>query len=311
MKLLTRFALLPVAGLVLAACQGGSPSPAASESSAASASASEAPTGYLARIIEAGEIKVSTDPAYPPQSFLNEDTNELEGFDIDVAKEIADRLGMEAKFETPSFDAVVAGGWSNRWDMSVGSVTITPERQQVLDFTQAYYFTPAQMTVRPDSGITSLDGLAGKSICVAESTTYQFWLEGTLTLPAEAGEIAEPPADVTVVTLPTDINCAEAWRDGRNDFDGWLSSSTTVAGAIATGMPVQEVGDPVFYEPLGAAFDIAIADNDSLVDAVDRIIGEMHDDGTLSELSKHWFCKDGSYPCENPDENGLDLTVQQ
>ena len=108
---------------------------------------------YLERIKSAGVIKVSTDPAYPPQSFLNEDTNELEGFDIDVAKEIGERLGVDVQFETPSFDAVVAGAWSNRWDMSVGSVTITPEREEILDFTQSYYYTPARW--RPWKAATS------------------------------------------------------------------------------------------------------------------------------------------------------------
>jgi polar amino acid transport system substrate-binding protein len=253
---------------------------------------------YLARIKSAGEIKVSTDPAYPPQSFLNPDTNELEGFDIDVAKEIAKRLGVNAKFETPSFDAVVAGAWSNRWDMSVGSVTITPARSEVLDFTQSYYYTPAQMAAMADGGITSLDDLAGKTICVGESTTYQFWLEGTLELPADAGSPAPVPAGAQVTTLPTDINCAEAWRDGRNDFQGWLTSITTAQGAVADGLPVVLVGDPVFNEGLGVAFDKTVTDNDSLVAEVDRIIGEMHDDGTLTQLSQKWY-------------DGIDYSVPQ
>ena len=253
---------------------------------------------YLARIKSAGVIKVSTDPAYPPQSFLNEDTNELEGFDIDVAKEIAERLGVDVQFETPSFDAVVAGAWSNRWDMSVGSVTITPAREEVLDFTQSYYYTPAQMAVIEGSDITSVEDLAGASVCVGESTTYQFWLEGTLVLPEDAGSPAPVPEGAQVVTLPTDINCPEAWRDGRTDFEGWLSSITTVDGAVADGLPVVAVGDPVFNEGLGVAFDKAVTDNDSLVAEVDRIIGEMHDDGTLTTLSEKWY-------------DGIDYTVPQ
>jgi polar amino acid transport system substrate-binding protein len=100
--------------------------------------------GHLAAVCEAGVIVVSTDPAYPPQSFLN-DQGEYEGFDIDVAREIATRLGVEVEFTDPTFDAVVAGNWSGRWDMSVGSVTVTQDRMEVLDFTQPYYFTPAQM----------------------------------------------------------------------------------------------------------------------------------------------------------------------
>jgi polar amino acid transport system substrate-binding protein len=251
---------------------------------------------YLARIRDAGVIKVSTDPAYPPQSFLNEDTDELEGFDIDVAKEIAERLGVEVQFETPDFSAVTAGGWSNRWDMSVGSVTVLPAREEVLDFTQAYYYTPAQAATTEGTGIETIEDFAGTKICVGESTTYQFWLEGSLELPNVT--TVEPPEGAEAVTLPTDINCPEAWRDGRSDFEGWVSSITTVDGAIADGLPVISVGDPVFFEALGVAFDKSVEDNDSLVAEVDRIIGEMHDDGTLTELSKKWY-------------DGIDYSVPQ
>lgn len=251
---------------------------------------------YLARIRSAGRILVSTDPAYPPQSFLNEDTNELEGFDIDVATEIADRLGVEVQFETPDFSAVTAGGWSGRWDMSVGSVTVLPSREEVLDFTQAYYYTPAQLATTEDTGIETIDDFAGTTICVGEGTTYLFWLDGSLELPNVT--VVQPPDGAAAVTLPTDINCPEAWRDGRNDFEGWLSSLTTVDGAIADGLPVVSVGDPVFFEALGVAFDRSVEDNDSLVAEVDRIIGEMHDDGTLTEMSERWY-------------DGIDYSVPQ
>ncbi|HET7686547.1 MAG TPA: transporter substrate-binding domain-containing protein [Candidatus Limnocylindria bacterium] len=316
-----KLALIPVAGLILAACQGGSggsPSASADESQPASGSGSPAAatavcddyTGddYLGRICEAGVIVVSTDPEYPPQSYAEGDS--FAGFDIDVATEIADRLGVDIEWETPGWDAITAGNWSGRWDMSVGSMTITEDRQAIIDFTQPYYFTPAQMATYTGSGISSLDDLAGETVCVGSGTTYLQWLDGTLTLPEEAGEVADPPEGVQSTTFETDINCAEDWRAGRTTFAGWLSSSTTVAGAIASGFEIETVGDPVFYEPLAVAFDNTVEDNDSLVEAVDKIIGEMHDDGTLSDLSKHWYCADGSYPCED-ESQALDLTVRE
>lgn len=254
--------------------------------------------GHLDRIQSAGVIKVSTDPAYPPQSFLNEETNELEGFDIEVAKEIAKRLGVEVQFETPSFDAVVAGSWATRWDMSVGSVTITPEREEILDFTQPYYFTPAQMTTTEGTGIDSLGAFSGTTVCVGSNTTYFFWLQGELDLPDEAGEITAPPENVEATTLETDTDCPQAWRAGRMDFEGWLTALPTAEQAIADGLPVVLVGDPVFYEPLAVAFDRGVQDNDSLVQRVDEIIGEMHEDGTLTALSEKWY-------------GGTDLTKQQ
>ena len=107
-----------------------------------------------------------------------------------MAKEIAERLGVEVQFETPGFDAVVAGSWADRWDMSVGSVTVTPAREEVLDFTQAYYFTAVGAVALNDSGIDSVEGLAGDTVCVGSGTTYFDWLNGTLELPPEAGEPA-------------------------------------------------------------------------------------------------------------------------
>jgi polar amino acid transport system substrate-binding protein len=314
MEKFRRLAVLPIAMLVLAACQSGTGESAvesASESAAESAPASEpapseaaaAPcesaTGddALARVCEAGMLVISTDPAYPPQSSLNAETGEYEGFDIDVAIEVATRLGVDYEFTDPAFDAVVAGNWSERWDVSVGSVTITEDRKEVLDFTQPYYFTPAQMATTDGTDITSIEDFSGTTVCVAEATTYLDWIEGTLTLPEDAGEVTDPPADITATTLPTDINCAEAWDAGRSEFDGWISSITTVDAAIAEGYPVTAVGDPIFFEPLAVAFDKAVEDNDSLVEAVDQIIAEMHEDGTLTAMSEEWY-------------GGIDLTTQ-
>ena len=298
MKNLRRFAILLAAMLILAACQGGGTGSSPADGGGGDAACDGETDGHLARICDAGVLLVSTDPAYPPQSVLNEETGEFEGFDIDVAAEIASRLGVDVQFETPSFDAVVAGNWAGRWDVSVGSVTITEARKEVLDFTQPYYYTPAQMAVHAESGIGDLDGLAGATICVGEATTYFDWLEGTLTLPEEAGDVADPPEGATATTLPTDLDCAESWRSGRMDFEGWLSSITTVEGAIAEDYPVVAVGDPVFFEPLAVAFDLTVEDNDSLVAAVDQILTDMHEDGTLAGFSEEWF-------------EGQDLTTQE
>ena len=97
----------------------------------------------LASIEEKGVLTVSTDPAYPPQSELNKETNEYEGFDIDVATEIAERMGVDVAWQAPAWETITAGNWAGRWDVSVGSMTITPERAEVLNFTPAYYYTPA------------------------------------------------------------------------------------------------------------------------------------------------------------------------
>ena len=147
--------------------------------------------------------------------------------------------------------------------------------------------------------VESLDDLAGQTVCVGEATTYLFWIDGTLNLPEEAGEIAEVPEGMEATTLPTDIDCAEAWRSGRvGEFAGWLTALPTAQGAIDEGYPVKLVGEPVFYEPLAVAFDKAAEDNDSLVASVDAIVGQMHADGTLTAMSEEWY-------------EGTDLTRQE
>ncbi|MDQ3871372.1 MAG: transporter substrate-binding domain-containing protein [Chloroflexota bacterium] len=277
--------------LIAAACQqtpgGAAPTGGATPGGGAASPAASPgnPNDLLAKVKQAGVLRVSTDPKYPPQSALT--PKGWEGFDIDTANEIAKRLGVTVKFETPDFAQVEKGGWAGRWDISVGSMTITEPRLKVLDFTQPYYYTPAQMAARKSSGITTIEGFSGKTVCVAEATTYYAWLKGTLKLAGGAPPPAAPPQNVNVTTRTTDTDCVADPRSG----EGWLTSSTTAAGALKTrqGQQYQLVGDPVFYEPLGVAIDKKGPPHDELLKEIDRIIGEMHADGTLSASSKKWF----------------------
>jgi polar amino acid transport system substrate-binding protein len=235
-----------LASLVLAAC---------------GAAATEAPTDLLDAIKQRGYILVSTDPNYEPQSFLNTEgsrpddtkcpsdaltTAEMQGFDVDVAKAIGDHLGVETCFATPSWDAITAGNWADKWDVSVGSMTITTARQQILDFSVPYYYTPAVIAVRADSGIADLAGLEGQALCVGTATTYEQWLnhdmEG-LGLP-ESSIYAEAP-NVTVVPLETDQECAQAIAAGREDFVGYETSETEEDANIAEDLPVLKHGSNV------------------------------------------------------------------
>jgi polar amino acid transport system substrate-binding protein len=249
----------------------------------------------LSDIEERGTIRVSTDPNYAPQSFLNE-SGEYEGFDIDVANEIAERLGVEVEFVAPDWNLITAGNWGGQWDMSVGSMTVTTARQEVLDFAEpAYYYTPAQFAAANDSGIDSLEAINGQTVCVGTATTYEQWLNGDLEglgLP-ESSLYADPPTGITVVPLSTDAECAQAIQAGRTEFSVFLTSATVIDAAIAEGLPIHKVGDPVFSENLAVAFDKSSElDNDAMVARVSEIIAEMHEDGTLREFSMKHFAAD-------------------
>jgi polar amino acid transport system substrate-binding protein len=288
-------ALLAVVTMIGAAC-ASEESSSASDTGTDTGSMSESPAGddLLARIMEDGVIRVSTDPAYPPQSSLNEDTGEYEGFDIDVATEIATRLGVDIAWETPAWNALVAGGWSDRWDMSVGSMTVTAERAEVLYFADAYYFTPASVAVNEDNtSVADLEtDLDGATIGVCGSCTYDFFLQKTLDIPGYTFDFIIDDADIQ--TYDTDSTAIQdlSLGDGVR-LDAVISSKTTLQGAIDKGKPIKLVGDPVFYEPLAVAFDkSAPLEASSLVEKVNSIIAEMHADGTLTELSMKWYDED-------------------
>lgn len=291
LHLLTLFCLV---GLLLAGCvqrveQDASPANSDSSASAPAADAQD----QLAAILASGKIRVSTDPNYAPQSFLKQN-GDFEGFDIDVAREVAKRLGVEVEFVTPDWDLITAGNWGDQWDMSVGSMAVTTARQQVLDFADPpYYYTPAQFAAADASGIDSLEAINGQTVCVGLSTTYESWLNGEdLGFPASS-MYAEPPSDVTVLPLQSDNECAQSIQAGRTEFSVFLTSNTVVEAAIAQGVAVHKVGGPVYSENLAIAFDKAAPlANDSLVMRVSEILAEMHSDGTLSNLSQQWFGAD-------------------
>lgn len=275
-KLIRVVGLVVVLSLVLAACGGGA-------------------DDLLGQIEKDGVIRVSTDANYEPQSFLNE-SGEFVGFDIEVAQEIGKRLGVDVEFKTPDWDLITAGNWGGQWDMSVGSMTVTTARQQVIDFAEpAYYYTPAQFAAADGSGIDTLDDIAGQTVCVGLSTTYETWLSGdieSLGLP-ETSFFADPPADVTIIPLPTDGECVQSIQSGREEFSVFLTSNTVVEAALAAGLPIHKVGSPVFSENLAVAFDKnSELDDASLVKRVSEIISEMHADGTMSDLSMKWFGED-------------------
>lgn len=296
MRFRTLLVLTASLALVGTACGGDETSSStAAGADTVCASADKSAGDLLAQVCETGVIRVSTDPEYPPQSSLNVETGEYEGFDIDVATEIANRLGVEIAWTTPAWEAIIAGNWGGRWDMSVGSMTVLKERAEVLDFTPGYYFTPAYIAVASDSDVTSIDQLANSVIGVCSGCTYDYYLQGTLDIPGFEFP-PNPIPDAEVRGFNTDATAVQALVSGQ--VEAAMSSVTLLQGKIDKGAPIKMIGDPLFYEPLSVAFDKSSElDDTTLVDAVSTIIEDMHADGSLSEYSNTWF--------------GQDLTKQQ
>ena len=287
--------LLGVLALVAASCGEDTPPADGNDGQATDdtvcASYDKNAGDLLAKICTDGVIRVSTDPAYPPASKLNPETGEYEGFDIDTANEIAARLGVEVEWETPDWEVLTAGSWNDRWDMSVGSMTPTNDRQEVLNFTEPYAFVPAVIVVHEDN--TTISDLSthldGKRIGVCADCTYQFFIEKTLEI--SGFEFDFVIDDATVAGYDTDTTALQdlALGDGTR-VDAVMTASYIAQEFVDAGNPVKIVGDPLFGEPLAVAFDKSSElDGTTLVETVDGIVADMHEDGTLSGFSADWY----------------------
>jgi polar amino acid transport system substrate-binding protein len=275
--------------LLVVACGGGS---GGSESG-------DGGGNLLQEVKDRGVLRASTDPAYPPQSFQTQ-SGEFKGFDIDVTKEIARRMGVKVEWQTPDWAVITAGNWQGRWDLSVGSMTVTPERKEVLYFTPPYYYTPAAAAVhKENTDITNLEtDLDGKRIGACAACTYEQYLNRTLNIPGEEIEFVVDNPQIQTYDTDTDAIQDLELGDGVR-LDAVMSALPTLQGAVEAGKPIKIVGEPLYYEPLAVAIDKeAPSDPKPLLNEVSRIIEEMHQDGTLSELSKKWY-------------DGTDLTKKQ
>ena len=295
--------LVLILGVVLTACGGGEEATATKEE--VKPEPTEVPVepeptepeptvppvaeDLLDEIMAAGKLVVSTDPNYAPQSFLN-DAGELDGFDINTAQEVAKRLGVEVEFITPDWDMITGGNWGGRWDVSIGSMTPTEPRAEILWFTDPYYYVPASFAVHTDNtDITTVADLSGKNLGLGTATTYESYLEGTLAI--MGGEVMyDPPSGIDVTPYSTDSEAIQdlALGDGVR-LDAVMSAQPTIQAAIDSGVRLKYVGTPAFYEPLAFALDKTRGPSDKMLAKLNEILAEMHADGTLSELALTWY----------------------
>ncbi|SFU10270.1 amino acid ABC transporter substrate-binding protein, PAAT family [Pseudovibrio denitrificans] len=242
------------------------------------------------RVMETKVIRVATNSGYPPASYLNAD-GVFEGYDIDVSKEVAKRMGAKAEFLNPAWEAITSGKWGGRWEMSIGSMTPTPARAKVLDFPAVYYYTPAAFYVHKDSSYETLSELNGKRIGASTGSTFEYYLQHELELDqaySPAFEFAVKPGEVR--TYEADSNVLDDLRlgDGKR-LDAGITSVPTILEAIKANYPIRILGEAVFFEPLAV---VTSRDDPEFSKKVGEIIEEMRADGTLVELSKKWFGAD-------------------
>ena len=258
----------------------------------------------LAQVLERGTLILSTDLDYAPQSFAVEgatrvpDTRcaesqltgpEVSGYDAETGKTVAAALGVEPCFVAPQWVEITGGSWGDRWDLAYGSGAIDAERNRYLYVTQPYYILPAYAFVHQDSTFASEEDLSGKRVGACASCTHESYLNGTLDLPGFDGDFRITGAEVVGYTVEgpglDDVASGE--------IDAFLCAEQVGEHAIASGMPLRKLGEPLFDEyatgwvDKGSELDVR-----SFVERVNEIVRGLHADGTLSELSNGFFGQD-------------------
>jgi ABC-type amino acid transport substrate-binding protein len=238
------------------------------------------PTGLAKEVLDRGSLIVADDAHFPPQSSLDPETQQLVGFDVDVAKATGAILGIPVRFVNPVWETVPAGLKGGRWDVSIGSMPITPERQKQVAFTDPYYYASAQVVMKKGgTPIIDVNGLFGYKVGVAADTTYYTFLSQY--------------ARIKVVPYATDLEALADLQTGKVAYV--VSSGPTAQQEILEGKPFAFTGTPLFYEDL--AFATRITGSADMIALFNYAIRQMHTDGRLTNMSKHWF-------------SSLDLTVK-
>ena len=233
----------------------------------------------FAAIKQRGALRVGCEGTYSPFCYQDEQGN-LVGFDVDVAKAVAGKMGLKAEFTPSKWEGILAALETGRFDTVFNQVTITEERKKAYDFSQPYTYSGLQILVRKDhvKDIKGPDDLAGRSVGVLLGTNHEQWLR------------EHTKADVR--TYEDDASRNQDLLVGR--IDAILNDRLIVGAAekiyggniLATG--------PLLYETRQAA--AVKKGSPELVAAIDKALQDLTADGTMKKISEKWFSADVTHP---------------
>ncbi|MNU69992.1 Cystine-binding periplasmic protein precursor [compost metagenome] len=245
----------------------------------------------LDRVTSSGELTGVLMESYPPFSFLNEQ-NQLDGFDVDVAKAVAQRLGVKLKLQTPSWDVIAAGHWNGRYDICVCSMTPSKARAEVFDFPVAYYQSPAVIVVNAkDKNIVTGKDLSGKKVGVISASTYEAYLNKDLVIEgAEDKPLSYPFESVQIAPYDNETVAFQDLALGTGvRLDAMVTNLITARERIAQDPRFKIAGDTLYAEPNV----VAIEKGDPQWNAkVTEVVTQLKADGTLSKISQKWIGAD-------------------
>lgn len=229
----------------------------------------------LANILSSGKFVVGIEGTYPPFTYHDE-SGELAGYDVEVAQQIAAKLGVEVEFVEAAWDSLLLGVDSGRFDTVINCVSITEERQGKYDFSDPYYFNSRPVIVRGDDDrIQTEEDLQGMKVATNLTNAYIDWLEDH---------------GAEVVGIDTSGESIEMLLSGRVDFvnfsevilNDYLKEHPDANLKVAFVIPNSEA-------QVGIPFRKG---EERLVETVNGILQELRDEGTLKELSMKYFNAD-------------------
>jgi len=238
-----------------------------------SATAQEVP----ARIKEAGKLVIATMPNYPPITFKDPATNELQGFDIDLGENLAKGLGVKAQWDEIAFAQMLPSLQTGRVDMVLAGMSDTVARQETADFVDylksgAQFYTSTALAAE----IKTPEDLCGKSVGASRSTNWP----AQITEWSAANCVAKGKPAITVVGTEGSSDARNQIKTGR--LQGAAQGNET--------LPYNQKLEPNTYVALGEPFSESIAGipflktDPALRDAVKAVLEKMHQDGTYDQL---------------------------
>ena len=254
MKKISRRSFLAAAAVSAAASSVA----ASSEAASTSAAAAELTT------VEAGKLTMATNATFPPYE-MTTDSGEFEGIDIDTAKAIADKLGLELQIDDMDFDAALLSVQQGKADIAMAGVTVTDERKAVMDFSDSYATGIQSIIVPNDSDIASPDDLAGKKIGTQRGTTGYIYCSDDF-------------GDDAVVAYDNGLTAVQALNNGQVDA---VVIDNAPAKEYVAANPGLKVLDTSYAEE---DYAIGMAKGSSLEAAVNAALEELKADGTLQAI---------------------------
>jgi cystine transport system substrate-binding protein len=246
----------------------------------AAAGFNAAAADLLQTVKSRGTLKVALEGNYPPFNFKDPKTGQLTGFEIDVAKLLAAKLGVKPEFTTTEWSGILAGLGAGKYDVIINQVGITDERQKAFDFSDPYTLSSAQLIVRKDETrqFNSLEDLKGKKLGLGQGTNFE--------------QKAKSIPGIDVRTYPGSPEYLADLAAGR--IDAALNDSLLVSYILkSTKLPLKG-GSPV-----GAVDKIGIPfrkDNPEFKAALNKALADIKADGSFRQASEKWFGIDVSQP---------------